>query len=129
MEHISHIAYIPPPQDENTKSERHYAVVLGIRSDLDRGDVLPYKFEIIINGIISINRKARDQVREIDDMAVKYGYTMLYGQIRERLSGLTSRMRKGTLILPTMSFMDETFPLPPLEDSNDDQTAIGQTPV
>ena len=45
----------------------------------------------------------------IELMAYQYGLTLLYGVIRETFSSLTSKMEFGHCMLPTMSFLDETF--------------------
>jgi hypothetical protein len=51
-------------------------------------------------------------------MAAQYGFSILYGQIREIVTTLTSRMKRGSFTLPTMSFMDAVFP----QDADDDKS-------
>lgn len=112
LEHMKSIRRSENIQDEsngNKKRAISYFVMLGLRSGDNQSDDQPYNFEIIIGGHIqvAVNGRPLDQV---DDMAAKYGFTMLYSQIRETLLNISARMRHGAYILPTMSFLNSTYP-------------------
>lgn len=88
-----------------------FNVLLGIRTPDESTINIPYSFEIVVAGVISASSISEKSDEEHNDMAAQYGYSLLYGQIRETLAGITSRMRGGTFVLPTMSFMGAKFPV------------------
>lgn len=111
IEHMMHIDRHPnnPPESE-PNAKRKYMLALGIRSGHDEESESPYSFEIVVSGLISADPKQLKPGMNVDDSAAKYGFTMLYGQIREVLMNMTSRMPSGQFLLPTMSFMDAEYP-------------------
>ena len=109
--HFCRISRMPATLRDDSNAEigdHNYYVVLGIRSKSENVNC-PYKFELITAGRFQLDAEKFDSENGIDDAAAKYGFTMLFGQIRESLLSMTSRMKKGPLLLPTMSFMDTTY--------------------
>jgi hypothetical protein len=96
------------PGDEEHSTHRTYFSLIGIRS-VKADESSPYRYQIIVSGMFSIDTSMIQKGNDPDDMAAKFSYTMLYGQAREMLVSATSRMRNGPVVLPTMSFMDATF--------------------
>lgn len=109
FEHMTHIAHTPKDQPDGPK--RRYFSVVGLRSVKEDAHALPYTYEIIVSGLFSIDVNKVSADTKVDDMAAMYSFTMLYGQARELLTGMTCRMRHGALTLPTMNFLDATFPV------------------
>ena len=109
---MTHIERHPDAQSaENFNSElSYYVLALGIRSAQEKGHGHPYKFEIVVTGIIAVDPKQFKPGNSSDDSAAKFGFSILYGQIREMMTATTGRMLAGQFVLPTMSFMDEKFP-------------------
>lgn len=99
---------IPPPIEGLV--DRTYYVQLGLRTPNDTIDVGPYRFEIVLSGVIAVLPSRKELKVPDDDMALQYGLTLLYGVIREQLSTLTYKMMWGQVMLPTMNFMDEKTP-------------------
>lgn len=112
IEHMTHIERHSTVQSaDNLNPDLHYYVLaLGIRSSQEKQHSHPYKFEILVTGIISVDPRKFKPDNNSDDSATKFGFSILYGQIREMLTTTTGRMLGGQFILPTMSFMDEKFP-------------------
>jgi preprotein translocase subunit SecB len=106
FEHITNIVKSPT----QSEGEARYFSMVGIRSFSENEEDLPYSYEIMIGGIFSIDFSAAPKDVRVDDMAARHSFTMLYGQAREWLCNMTTRMRHGMVTLPTMSFMDASFP-------------------
>ena len=119
---IEHMMHIEKHDSSNTPNPNHpcYVLVLGLRSGTDEPSTR-YKFELVVTAIVSIDPTKFKEGWNLDDTATKFGFNILYGQIREVLTTLTGRMNGGTLLLPTMSFMNATFPQP--DGSNADTDA------
>jgi hypothetical protein len=105
IEHMTHVERLSSGSDGEHPS---YGLMLGVRSSED-SDSNHYSFEIVMVGHFSIDPTVVANV-SVDDLAVQYGFSILYGQIRDLLMGITARMKPGVFILPTMSFMDAKFP-------------------
>ena len=86
-----------------------YVLVLGLRSGADEPKIR-YKFELVVTALVSMDPTKFDDGWDIDDTATKFGFNIVYGQIREMLATVTGRMNGGMLLLPTMNFMEATFP-------------------
>lgn len=112
IEHMTHIEKCHDVQytEGPNSGLHHYILALGIRSSQEKEHPHPYKFEIVVTGIIAVDPKQFKPDNNSDDSAAKFGFSILYGQIREMLTTTTGRMLAGQFILPTMSFMDEKFP-------------------
>lgn len=87
--------------------DRTYYVQLGLRTPSDSSEVGPYRFEIVLSGVVAVLPGRKELKVSDDDMALQYGLTLLYGVIREQLSTLTYKMMWGQVMLPTMNFMSE----------------------
>ena len=97
--------------------DRTYYVQLGLRTPNDSNEVGPYKFEIVLSGVVAVLPGRKELEVSDDDMALQYGLTLLYGVIREQLSTLTYKMMWGQVMLPTMNFMSEKTLEPPTESA------------
>jgi hypothetical protein len=93
---------LEPPELRN----RTYEVTLGIRTPPQK-NFEQYHFEIVVAGVI-VCLPENFQNKSVSDMVNEYGLTLLYGIIREQFAATTSRMRGGTKMLPTLSFIGET---------------------
>lgn len=111
LEHMKSIRRMKarPAEADGGKTALAYFVMLGLRSGEKQSENQPYTFEIVISGQIQVSVLNRP-LEQVDDMAAKFGFTMLYSQIRETLLNITARMRHGEYMLPTMSFLQSTFP-------------------
>jgi len=117
IEHMTHIERIGEEDLSGDKAKYPtYVLVLGIRSG-DETTTNPYSFEIVVTGLFSIDPDALLTGTSVDDMATQYGFSMLYGQIRDILMSISGRMKSGLFVLPTMSFMDAKFPVKALGGS------------
>lgn len=65
----------------------------------------PYKIDVAVEGLILI-RKGAEQVGDPEDLAAVNGASMLWGAIREQVTTITSRMRAGPVVMPSMNFHD-----------------------
>jgi hypothetical protein len=108
---IEHMMHIEKHDTSNMSDPEHpcYVLVLGLRSGTDEPNIR-YKFELVVTALVSIDPKKFKDGWNIDDTATKFGFNILYGQIREMLTTLTGRMNGGMLLLPTMNFMEATYP-------------------
>jgi hypothetical protein len=119
VEHMAHIQKRPSSSTSSEDSLRSYMLALGIRSGENGRNNMPYTFELMVTAIISVDPKMLVQGIDPDDSAAKYGFSIVYGQIREMLTTLTARMGNSQFILPTMSFMDATYPRPSTKTSEE----------
>ena len=120
IEHMMHIQKQPSaPSEGELGGIRKYMLALGIRSGEDGDSSLPYTFELLVTAIISVDPALFVPNNNPDDSAAKFGFSILYGQIREMLTTLTGRMSSGQFILPTMSFVDATYPRADVKESAD----------
>lgn len=65
----------------------------------------PYKIDVAVEGLILIPKGA-EQVGDPEDLAAVNGASMLWGAIREQVTTITSRMRAGPVVMPSMNFHD-----------------------
>lgn len=86
--------------------EHTYTVRLGIRTPLRESTAYPYQFEVIFSGVV-VNFDHTDG--DSDQLATKYGLALLYGAVRDQIIALSSKMKHGRLLLPTMSFDDDRY--------------------
>ena len=93
-------------EDPKDRRDRTYQVRIGVRTDPEdtKG---AYVFEVVCSGIFmsQVDRVGKDY--PADEACADYGYAILFGIVREQISQLTSRMRYGARMLPTMSFMGD----------------------
>jgi hypothetical protein len=65
----------------------------------------PYKIDIAVEGIILIPKGA-EQLGDPEDLAAVNGTSLLWSAVREQVLTITSRMRAGPVVLPTVHFHD-----------------------
>lgn len=76
----------------------------------------PYKVDIAVEGVVQIPKGA-EKLGLPEDIASVNGASILWSVIREQLTGLTSRMQAGPVMLPTVHFHD--LKLSPPNDGTD----------
>ena len=65
----------------------------------------PYKVDVAAEGVFLVPKGA-EQLGDAEDLAAVNGASMLWSAVREQVSMLTSRMRAGPVVLPTVQFHD-----------------------
>lgn len=74
-------------------------------TDSTKQNFAPYKIDVAVEGLILIPKGA-EQVGDSEDLAAVNGASMLWGAIREQVTTITSRMRAGAVVMPSMNFLD-----------------------
>ena len=88
----------------NGMENNTFRVLIGVRTPPESKDT-PYTFEVVCSGIVGCWKEKVSDKLPSAVAAEEYGYAMLYGMAREQILALTSRMRFGSRMLPTLSFM------------------------
>lgn len=70
-----------------------------------RQQFAPYKIDVAVEGLILIPKGA-EAVADPEDLAAVNGASMLWGAVREQVTTITSRMRAGPVVMPSMNFHD-----------------------
>ncbi|MCW5238067.1 hypothetical protein [Verminephrobacter eiseniae] len=65
----------------------------------------PYKIDVVIEGVVLIPR-GTEQLGDPEDLAAVNGASMLWSAVREQVLTITSRMRAGPVVLPSVHFHD-----------------------
>ena len=65
----------------------------------------PYKVDVAVEGVVLIPKGA-EQLADAEDLAAVNGASMLWSAVREQVLTITSRMRAGPVVLPTVHFHD-----------------------
>ncbi len=65
----------------------------------------PYKIDVAVEGLILIPKGA-EKLGDPEDLAAVNGASMLWGAVREQVQTITSRMRAGPVVMPSMNFHD-----------------------
>lgn len=65
----------------------------------------PYRIDVAVEGLVLVPKGA-EKLGPPDDLASVNGAVMLWSVIREQVLNLTSRMRAGPVMLPTVHFHD-----------------------
>ena len=65
----------------------------------------PYRLDVAVEGVILVPQGA-EQLAPPDDLASVNGAGLLWSVAREQILALTSRMRAGPVMLPTVHFHD-----------------------
>lgn len=81
-----------------------YAVKLRITINNEEGKNAPYDVDVEVAGFFSISKKV--PIADREDFIVVNGCAILYGAIRDLVLNLTSRSGNGSLLLPTVNFLD-----------------------
>ena len=90
--------------DENKEDPKLFAVKLRIVIENKEGKVAPYDVDIEAAGIFSVIPSM--PLAERDEFVTINGCSVIYSAIRDQLLTLTSRSARGTLVLPTVTFLD-----------------------
>ena len=73
--------------------------------DSTKQNFAPYKIDVAVEGLILIPKGA-DSLGDAEDLAVVNGASLLWGAVREQVLTITSRMRGGPVVMPSMNFHD-----------------------
>ena len=65
----------------------------------------PYKVDVAVEGVVLIPKGA-GQLADAEDLAAVNGASMLWSAVREQVLTITSRMRAGPVVLPSVHFHD-----------------------
>ena len=65
----------------------------------------PYKIDVAVEGLVLIPKGA-EQLGDPEDLAAVNGASLLWGAVREQVTTITSRMRAGPVVMPSMNFHD-----------------------
>lgn len=65
----------------------------------------PYKIDVAIEGVVLIPKGA-EELADPEDLAAVNGASMLWSAVREQVLTITSRMRAGPVVLPSVHFHD-----------------------
>lgn len=65
----------------------------------------PYKIDVALEGLILIPKGA-EKLDDPEDLAAVNGASFLWGAVREQVLTITSRMRGGPVVMPSMKFHD-----------------------
>ena len=99
--------WLETPEPASLK-DRTFRVTLGLKTPQDK-PFQNYRFELVASGVLMVLPESFEPNR-VQDMALEYGLTLLYGILREHLTLSTGRMANGACLLPTMSFLGEAKP-------------------
>jgi len=90
--------------DENKDDPRQFSLKFRIALENEKGKLAPYDLDIEVAGVFSIISNMPVENRE--DFVKVNGCAVLYGAIRDQVLTLTSRSARGSLMLPTVNFLD-----------------------
>lgn len=65
----------------------------------------PYKVDVAVEGVVLIPKGA-EKLGDPEDLAAVNGASMLWSAVREQVLTITSRMRAGPVVLPSVHFHD-----------------------
>ena len=65
----------------------------------------PYKVDVAVEGVVLIPKGA-EQLADAEELAAVNGASMLWSAVREQVLTITSRMRAGPVVLPSVHFHD-----------------------
>lgn len=82
-----------------------FAVRLQITITNETGKLAPYDLDIDIAGFFTISDRIEKEKQE--EFVTVNGCAVLYSAIRDQVMTLTARSHHGTLILPTVNFLDK----------------------
>lgn len=74
-------------------------------TDATKQNFAPYMLDIAVEGLILIPKGA-ETLGDPEDLAVVNGASFLWGAVREQVLTITSRMRGGPVVMPSMNFHD-----------------------
>ena len=96
-----------PDHDKGTLFFVGLRVVVDNAPDPEQSDqkFAPYKVDVAAEGVFLVPKSA-EEFGDAEDLAAVNGASMLWSAVREQVSMLTSRMRAGPVVLPTVQFHD-----------------------
>ena len=65
----------------------------------------PYKVDVAVEGVVLLPKGA-EKLGDAEDLAAVNGASMLWSAVREQVLTITSRMRAGPVVLPSVHFHD-----------------------
>ncbi len=65
----------------------------------------PYKVDVAVEGVVLIPKGA-EKLGDAEDLAAVNGASILWSAVREQVLTITSRMRAGPVVLPSVHFHD-----------------------
>lgn len=65
----------------------------------------PYKIDVALEGLVLIPKGA-ERLGDPEDLAAVNGASFLWGAMREQVLAITSRMRAGPIVMPSVGFHD-----------------------
>lgn len=95
-------------EQPETDDQRLFAVKLRIIIANEEGKPAPYSIDMEVVGLFEVSDKIQKENRE--EMALINGCAVLYSAIRDQVHTYTSRSIYGSLILPTVNFLDRKKP-------------------
>lgn len=90
--------------DENKEDPKVFALKLRVVIENKQGKVAPYDIDVEAAGIFVVIPTM--PIEERDEFVLINGCSVLYGAIRDQIHTLTSRSARGSLVLPTVTFLD-----------------------
>ena len=94
-------------ENKSDESKRRYVLFLQFSIENETGTRCPYKLDAHVIGLFEVAKSyAPADPNGIEDLVRVNGASMLYGMIRDEVLALTSRSVHGTLVLPTVNFLD-----------------------
>lgn len=82
-----------------------FGVKLRITIENKEGKIAPYTLDVEAAGLFEISKKIQKGKRE--EMVMVNGCAVLYSAIRDQVMTISARCVQGTLILPTVNFLDK----------------------
>lgn len=73
--------------------------------DISEQKYAPYKVDVAVEGVVLIPKGA-EKLADPEDLAAVNGASMLWSAVREQVLTITSRMRAGPVVLPSVHFHD-----------------------
>lgn len=73
--------------------------------DISEQKYAPYKVDVAVEGVVLIPKGA-EKLGDPEDLAAVNGASMLWSAVREQVLTITSRMRAGPVVLPSVHFHD-----------------------
>lgn len=89
------------------KSYSDFGLRLTLRVGPKEEKQAPYRVEVSVRGVVRMHlTQPEGQADERRVLALVNGISLLYGVVRELVSGVTSRSVHGQLLLPSLNFSD-----------------------
>ena len=110
-------------------SEEHEPPMFAVRIQItianETGKLAPYNLDIDVAGFFTISGSIEKEKQE--EFVTVNGCAVLYSAIRDQVMTLTARGHHGTLILPTVNFLDKIKKKEPDEPSEKPRRKVSAT--